>query len=66
VNQVISFLAHHPLRAREDGQTLIEYSLVLALIALVAIAGLTAFSLSVDNLYEAVKEASDAMIGSLT
>jgi Flp pilus assembly pilin Flp len=66
VKQAIVYILRRFLREHEEGQTLIEYSLVLALISLVAVAGLTAFSVSVDNLYEAVKQASDAMIGSLS
>jgi Flp pilus assembly pilin Flp len=66
VKQYLCKLSRRALGRAEDGQTLIEYGLILALISLVAIAGLTAFSLSVENLYDTVMEASDAMINSLT
>jgi Flp pilus assembly pilin Flp len=66
VKRIITNLAVRVLHGDESGQTLIEYSLVLALISLVAIAGLTAFSLSVENLYDTVMQASDAMIDSLS
>ena len=50
-------------RGSQDGQTLVEYSLILALIAIGAIGVLTVFSLSMDDLYQSVKRAADAMAG---
>jgi pilus assembly protein Flp/PilA len=35
---------------REEGQGLVEYALILSLVSLVAVAGLTAIGLSVNNL----------------
>jgi Flp pilus assembly pilin Flp len=48
----------------QDGQTLVEYSLILALIALGAVGALTAFAVSMDDLYDLVSTAADAMSGS--
>jgi pilus assembly protein Flp/PilA len=42
------------LRAREDGQSLAEYALILALIAVVAIAALTALGGGVDAMLDAI------------
>jgi Flp pilus assembly pilin Flp len=50
----------------QRGQTFVEYSLILALIAIVAVAGLTAFQLSMTSLYEKLRQVSDAMVRSLT
>ena len=61
--RVMSCLAGGPQRQR--GQTLAEYSMIIGLIAMVAIAGLTAFQVSVDQVYDKVKLAADAMIGAL-
>ena len=45
----------------EDGQALVEYGLILGLIALVAIVGITSMSGGVDGLYDVVEAASEAM-----
>jgi len=50
----------------QRGQTLVEYSLIIALLSIVAMAGLTAFQLSTSNLYQVVMEASDAMIDAVS
>ncbi len=42
------------LRLREDGQTLVEYSLIITLIALVVISALTAFGAAVLPLITAI------------
>jgi Flp pilus assembly pilin Flp len=47
----------------QDGQTLVEYSLILALIGMGSMAALTAFAVSIDDLYEALRAAADAMTG---
>ena len=41
----------------EDGQDLLEYALLVALIALVAVAGVTAAGLKVDEIFQAVAAA---------
>ena len=46
----------------QRGQTFVEYSLLIGLIAIVAIAGMTAFQLSMANLYDKVKQVSDTMV----
>ena len=46
---------------REDGQALVEYGLILALIALVCIAGLTALGVSVNSLLQAVADTIGAV-----
>ena len=55
----IKFLADH--FHREDGQALVEYGLILALVALTALAGLAAMSGGVDGLYNVIRGAADAM-----
>ena len=47
----------------QDGQTLVEYSLILAMIGIGAMAALTAFAVSVDDLFDAFSAAADAMSG---
>jgi Flp pilus assembly pilin Flp len=44
----------------------VEYSLILALLAVVAMAGLTVFQASTANLYETVMQASQAMIDAVS
>jgi pilus assembly protein Flp/PilA len=39
---------------REDGQALVEYGLIIALVALVCIAGLTALGVSINGLLNAI------------
>jgi pilus assembly protein Flp/PilA len=47
---------------REDGQALVEYALILALIAVVAIGALTAIGTGVDGILNAI---ADAINGAL-
>jgi len=46
---------------REDGQALVEYGLILSLVALVAIIGVTAMGSDVDGMYEVIRGAATAM-----
>ena len=39
---------------REDGQALVEYGLIIALVALVCIAGLTALGVSINGLLNSI------------
>jgi Flp pilus assembly pilin Flp len=48
----------------ESGQALVEYGLILSLIALAALAGITAFGGGVDGLYGTLEAAANAMVGS--
>ena len=48
----------------EAGQALVEYGLVLSLIALAAMAGITAFGGGVNGLYDTLEAAANAMVGS--
>ena len=41
----------------EDGQDLLEYALLVALIALVAVAGVTAAGVKVQDIFTAIEEA---------
>lgn len=45
------------MRDREEGQALVEYALILALIAVVSIAALTALGTSVSNQLTAIGNA---------
>jgi pilus assembly protein Flp/PilA len=49
------------LRDDEEGQALVEYSLIVALISVVAIAALTAIGTSVNDILTAVGDALDAV-----
>ena len=51
------------LATREDGQTLIEYSLIISLIALAAIGGMTVMGGQVDGLYGLFEDAADWLSG---
>jgi pilus assembly protein Flp/PilA len=42
---------------REDGQDLLEYALLVALIALVAVAGVTAAGVKVNDIFNAIANA---------
>jgi Flp pilus assembly pilin Flp len=59
VAKLIQFVKHE--MGREDGQALVEYGLILALIALVAVVGLTTMSSGVDGMYQTVRGVADAM-----
>jgi pilus assembly protein Flp/PilA len=41
---------------REDGQALVEYGLIIALVALVCIAGLTALGVSINGLLQTIAD----------
>jgi Flp pilus assembly pilin Flp len=47
----------------EDGQTLIEYSLIISLIALTAVGGLTLMGGEIDGLYGVLETVANAMSG---
>jgi pilus assembly protein Flp/PilA len=49
------------LRDEEEGQALVEYSLIVALISVVAIAALTAIGTSVNDILTAVGDALGAV-----
>ena len=49
------------LRDDEEGQALVEYSLIVALISVVAIAALTAIGTSVNDILTAVGDALGAV-----
>src|SRR5688572_16499918 len=51
VNRMLKFLAR--LR-REEGQAMVEYALILALISVVAIAALTAIGTNVNEIFQAI------------
>ena len=50
----------------EEGQTLVEYSLIISLIALVALGGMLALGSGVEGLYGVLETAAEAMSGSGT
>lgn len=52
------------LRDREEGQTLVEYSLVIALVAVVAIATLYAIGTDINTIFTDVKNAMDSAVSS--
>jgi Flp pilus assembly pilin Flp len=47
----------------EDGQTLVEYGLILALVSLVAIAGLTVMGGDVVGLYAVLERLATTLVG---
>jgi Flp pilus assembly pilin Flp len=49
----------------EEGQALVEYSLILALVALAAITGVATMSGGIDGMYTTVREIATAMADSL-
>ena len=49
------------VRDEEEGQALVEYSLIVALISVVAIAALTAIGTSVNDILTAVGDALSAV-----
>jgi pilus assembly protein Flp/PilA len=44
------------LRNREDGQALVEYALILALISVVAVAALSAIGTNVNTVLETIRD----------
>jgi Flp pilus assembly pilin Flp len=52
--------------AREEGQALVEYGLILALVALIAVVGVAAMGSDVGSMYEVVKGIATAMSDALS
>ena len=48
------------MRGREEGQALVEYALILALVSIVSIAALTALGTSIGDLLTSISDALDA------
>jgi len=44
----------HDLLAREEGQDLVEYALLLALVSLAAVAGLTGLAASISTVFSSI------------
>lgn len=49
----------------EDGQALVEYGLILALVALAALTGLATMSGGIDGMYTTIREIGTAMADKL-
>jgi pilus assembly protein Flp/PilA len=45
------------LRSREEGQAMVEYALILALVSVVAITTLTLIGTNVNNIFQSVADA---------
>ena len=52
MNRIALFLSS--LRRHEEGQDLLEYALLVALIAIVAVAGVTAAGVKVNDVFNAI------------
>jgi pilus assembly protein Flp/PilA len=52
MSQLVAFV--NSIRRNEEGQDLLEYALLVALIALVAIGAVTAAGTSVDGIFNAI------------
>ena len=50
----IMFQIFHALRNREEGQTLVEYALILAFVSILSITALTALSDGINGVFETV------------
>lgn len=50
------FHAIHMLRTREEGQTLVEYALILALVSVAAVVALAAIGTNVTGIFNAIKD----------
>jgi Flp pilus assembly pilin Flp len=61
MTKVLAYFQSHlvALREREEGQALVEYGLILALVSVAAIITLTAIGVSVDDVLSAVETALD-------
>jgi pilus assembly protein Flp/PilA len=49
--------AFYALRDREEGQAMVEYALILALVSVVSIIALTAIGTNVNAIFDAVQNA---------
>jgi pilus assembly protein Flp/PilA len=58
VNRMLKLIAR--LRS-EEGQAMVEYALILALISVIAIAALTAIGTNVNAIFEAIRDALAAV-----
>ena len=50
------------LRSEEEGQTLVEYALIIALVSIALIASLTALSGKIDGVFDEIGTKLDAAI----
>lgn len=48
------YLALQALRDREEGQTLVEYALILALVSVTAVAALDALSTGINGIFSSI------------
>jgi Flp pilus assembly pilin Flp len=60
--QAVGHLLLKIRRRGERGQALVEYSLLIALVALTALIGVVSVSGAVDSLYEVVDTANDTFV----
>ncbi len=51
------------LLLREDGQDLVEYVMIIALVALACVSGVGGFGVLVAALYSAIEKATAVMLG---
>jgi pilus assembly protein Flp/PilA len=58
VNRMLKFLARF---RREEGQAMVEYALILALVSVVSILALTAIGTNVNAIFEAIQAALAAV-----
>lgn len=58
MTRIVQFVSS--LRRQEDGQDLLEYALLVALIALVAVGAVTAAGVKVDEIFDAIAAAIPA------
>lgn len=58
MTRIVQFVGS--LRRQEDGQDLLEYALLVALIALVAVGAVTAAGVKVDEIFDAIAAAIPA------
>ena len=55
------FQAYQAIRNREEGQTLVEYSLILALISVAAIGIMTTVGGDIQNVFQSVSDKLSAV-----